>query len=578
MKNLPTTLLSIGAMIASIIAPAVAQTPTLGSALHHANAGRGGAVAAEEKIAAQVGAEILGRGGNAVDAAVATSFALAVTFPRAGNLAGGGFMMIYEQESNNTVAIDYRETAPAAATADMYLREDGSVDQKAIGYSHLAAGVPGTVAGLLYALEKYGTMSRKQVLAPAIRLAKDGYPLPYFAAAMLSEYRAQLSENPAARAEFYKSDGSAYLPGEKLKRSDLAKTLKAIERHGRDGFYTGWVADAIVADMAANNGIITHNDLIDYKVSEREPIWGEYRGYKIASMPPPSSGGILLVEMLNMLETLPPHRSHGDSAEHLHFLAEVMRRVYADRAVHLGDTDFITSPIDGLTSKQYARDLASTINTDSASDSDDIHAGDPAAYESPDTTHISVIDAAGNMVSSTYTLNYSFGSGIVVPGTGITLNNEMDDFAAAPGVPNFYGLIGSEANAIAAGKRPLSSMSPTLVFNSDGDPLLATGAPGGARIITSVLNVLLNVIDRGMSIAEATDHPRIHHQWLPDALMYEPGLSDDTKALLEAKGHELRPLDWYARPQSVMFDDGWVYAYSDSRMPGGGACTPDGGC
>ena len=565
------------AFLAPHLAHAEAATvPPLADVVHHPNAGRDGMVAAEEKIAARVGSEILAKGGNAVDAAVASAFAMAVTYPRAGNIGGGGFMLVHLVDKNKTVAIDYRETAPATASADMYLDENGDVIPGASTSSHKAAGVPGTVAGLLHALEEYGTMSRREVMAPAIRLADNGFPMTYFLAAMIEDYRDELSKDEAAFAEFFKPDGEGYLPGEIHKRPDLARTLKKISKQGRDGFYAGDVAEAIAQTMATNGGLITMNDLANYKVIEREPVRGTYRGYEIVSMPPPSSGGIHLIQMLNMLETRPPHRSAGDSAEYLHFLAEVMRRAYADRAEHLGDTDYVQVPVAGLISKGYAESLAANIDK-RAGKSSDIGAGNPPPEESPETTQISVIDKNGNMVSNTYTINLSFGSRIVVPGTGILLNNEMDDFSAKPGAANFYGLIGNEKNAIVPGKRPLSSMSPTLIFK-DSDPMMATGAPGGARIITAVLNVILNVIDREMNIGDATDQPRIHHQWLPDIILYEPGLSEDTKVILEAKGHELAPFNWFARPQTVRVKDGWYYGYTDERQPAGGACAADGGC
>ena len=575
-KNLKPAVASAIAVV-SALAPALSQTPPLPSALHYPNAGRGGMVVAEEKLAAEIGAQILADGGNAVDAAVATAFALSVTFPRAGNIGGGGFMMAHLQKTGETIAIDYRETAPAAATREMYLNADGLVDEESVLYTHKAAGVPGTVAGLLHALENYGTMSRKDVMAPAIRLAAQGYPIPYFNAAMLAERKDQLSRNEAAKAEFYKPDGTVYLPGETIKRKNLARSLKSISQNGREGFYKGWVAKSIVDDMAANGGLITQADLDAYEVKERAPLIGDYRGYTVHAMPPPSSGGIMLLQMLEMLETRPAFSADGDSAPHLHFLAEVMRRSYADRAEHMGDADFVDVPVQGLIAEEYARMRVEDIDDNSASTSSNVFAGAPPAFESPDTTQISVIDKDGNMVSNTYTLNLSFGSGIVVPGTGILLNNEMDDFAAAPGALNSYGLVGSEANAIAPGKRPLSSMTPTLVFK-DGEAFMAIGAPGGARIITAVLQVLLNVIDRGMNIGDATDRPRIHHQWLPDQLLYEPGLSEDTKDLLTEKGHEIAPFEWYARPQTALVEDGWFYGYTDERMPGGGACAPDAAC
>ena len=560
-----------------IVASAFAQTPPLPDAVHHPNGGRDGMVAAEEEMAAKVGADILAKGGNAVDAAVATAFALAVTYPAAGNIGGGGFMLVYLKDENKTVAIDYRETAPAAAFRDMYLDEHGAVQSDVILKTLKGAGTPGTVAGLLHALEKYGTMSRKDVMAPAIRLAEKGYALPYFNIAIVEAYRERLSRNEAARAEFFKPDGAGYLPGETFKRKELAKTLKTIARDGASGFYRGPVAEAIAAEMAAKGGLITLADLENYKVVERDPVRGTFRGYDVVSMPPPSSGGVHLIQMLNMLETRAANPGQSDNADDLHFLAEVMRLAYADRASHLGDPDFTDVPAHGLISKDYARALVKKIDQNKAMASSEIGAGDPYPYEGSHTTHFSVMDKDGNVVANTYTLNASFGSGVVIPGTGILMNNEMDDFSAAPGVPNYYGLVGGEKNAIEANKRPLSSMTPTLIFK-DGEPYMATGSQGGSRIITAVLQVVVNVIDRKMNIADATDHPRIHQQWLPDEVLYEPGLSADTIRLLEKKGHALEPFGWYATPQTVLATDGWFYGATDSRTPGGGACSPDGGC
>ncbi len=582
-RRVTQSILFATAIVSLLAAPALARdpagmrTPPLEEALHHPNAGREGMVVAEEKMAAKIGADMLALGGNAIDAAVATGFALAVTHPRAGNIGGGGFMLVNMREDGETIAIDYRETAPAAATRDMYLNENGAVDEEAVQRSYKAAGVPGTVAGLLYAHERYGRLSRRAVMAPAIALAEKGWPLTYYQAAMIESHRDLLSRDPAARAIFFKADGAGYLPGELFKRPDLARTLKTVSQKGRDGFYKGAVAKKIADAMATNGGLITRKDLENFRIAVREPVVGDFRGYEIHSMPPPSSGGIHLIQMLNMLETKPPFESDGDSAPRLHFIAEIMRRAFADRAEHLGDPDFVDVPVDGLLSDEYAAALVAEIDTGVASKSSDVREGDPYAYEGPDTTHYSVIDKNGNMVANTYTLNLSYGSGIVVPGTGVLLNNEMDDFSAAPGAPNFYGLIGGEKNAIAANKRPLSSMTPALIFK-DGEPFMSVGAPGGARIITAVFNVVVNVIDRGMNIADAADAPRIHHQWLPDLLMYEPGLGEETKAALEAMDHELYPLDWYARPASAQYKDGWFYGYADTRIPGGGACSPDGGC
>jgi len=534
-------------------------------------------VVAEEEMAAAIGAEILAQGGNAVDAAVATGFALAVTYPGAGNIGGGGFMLVHLREENRTIAIDYRETAPAAASAGMYVDANGDVASDDILYTLKGAGVPGTVAGLLHAQEKYGKLSRQEVMAPAIRLAEKGYPISYYALAILESERALLMRNAEARAEFFKPDGASYRPGEHFQRKNLARTLKEISKKGRDGFYKGWVAEALVAEMPKFGGLITHADLEAYKVVERAPLRGTYRGYDIVTMPPPSSGGVHLIQMLNMLETRAPQQGQSDDAEHLHFLAETMRLAYADRAEHLGDPDFVDVPAAGLISKDYARALAAKIDPKQAMDSATIGAGDPYPYESADTTHFSVIDADGNMVANTYTINANFGSGIVIPGTGVVMNNEMDDFSAAPGAPNLYGLVGGEKNAIAANKRPLSSMTPTFIFK-DGEPFMATGSQGGSRIITAVLQVVVNVLDRGMNIADAVDHPRIHQQWLPDEILYEPGLSADTIRLLEAKGHVLTPINWHATAQSIIARDGWFFGYADTRYPGSGACSPDGGC
>ncbi|MEZ5892212.1 MAG: gamma-glutamyltransferase [Parvularculaceae bacterium] len=576
MKTL-ATLISATVLAYAPIAQAQVHVPALPEAAHHPNGGREGMVAAEEKLAAEAGADMLAKGGNAVDAAVATAFALAVTYPSAGNIGGGGFMLVYLKDEDRTIAIDYRETAPAAASRDMYLDANGDVVSEDILHTLKGAGVPGTIAGLLYAQEKYGKLSRKDVMAPAIRLAEKGYPISYFSTAMVESERAVLMKDAAARAEFFKPDGSSYLPGDHFKRKDLARTLKEVSKLGRDGFYKGWVADALVSEMAAHGGLVTQADLDGFKVVEREPLRGTYRGYEIVTMPPPSSGGVHLIEMLNMLETRQPAPGQSDDAENLHFLAEVMRRAYVDRAEHLGDPDFVKVPAAGLMSKEYAKGLVASIKQKKATPSAMLHEGDPYPYESSDTTHFSIIDADGNMVANTYTLNASFGSGIVIPGTGIVMNNEMDDFSAAPGVPNYYGLIGGEKNAIEANKRPLSSMTPTLVFKN-GEPFMATGAQGGSRIITTVLQIIVNVVDRGMNIAEATDHPRIHNQWLPDQILVEPGLSADTMRLMEAKGHKFEPVDWYATPHTVMIEDGWYYGATDSRRPSGGACSPDGGC
>lgn len=533
-------------------------------------------VAAEERLAAKIGADILEQGGNAVDAAVAVGFALAVTYPAAGNLGGGGFMLLRTAQGE-TAAIDYRETAPAAATRNMYVGADGKVDLKKIYFSHAASGVPGSVAGLLLAQEKYGRLSRRKVMAPAIRLAEKGYPIHYFNASAIEQSRTMLMRNAAAKREFFKQDGSAYLPGDIVRRRDFARTLHEISKRGRDGFYRGWVADAIANEMAANGGLITREDLAAYAPVVRKPLEGAYRGHQIIAFPPPSSGGALLLEVLNILEAKgvsPDPESERARDEHL--LASAMQLAYADRAELFGDPDFVDVPVDDVVSDAWAAARAATIG-DRAKPSDSVRPGAAFHDGGAHTTHFSVIDSEGNMVANTYTLNLGFGSGVVIPGTGILMNNEMDDFAAAPGAPNAFGLVGGEANAIAPGKRPLSSMTPTLVLK-DGAPFLSLGAQGGSKIITAVIETVLNVIDRDMNLGEAVAEPRIHHQWKPDILMYERGMGADTRAALEALGHTLAPFDWHASVHAVQMKDGWFYGYSDERSPGGGACAPFASC
>lgn len=529
---------------------------------------KNGMVASQERMATEVGVEIMRQGGNAVDAAVAVGFALAVTLPQAGNLAGGGFMMVHLAEENKTIAIDYREMAPRAAHKDVYLDAAGQVDQDRLRFSHQSAGVPGTVAGMVHALEKYGTMELRQVIAPAIRLAEQGFDMPYWLEISLGSRQERLQKDPAAGAAFFHEDGRVYAMGERFRQPDLAWSLKQIRDHGRDGFYKGAIADKIVADMEQNNGLITRVDLANYKVVERTPIRGTYKGYEIATMPPPSSGGIHLVQMLNMLEGDNLKGLGHNSAASLHLLIESMRQAYADRSKYLGDPDFFNVPVAELTDKAYAQKLRAMIPADRARTSAEVAPALGPKYESPDTTHYSVMDSAGNVVSNTYTLNYSYGSGIMVPGAGFLLNNEMDDFSAKPGVPNGFGLVGGKANAVEAGKRPLSSMTPTIVFK-DGKALLATGSPGGSTIITVVFQTILNMIEFDMNIAAATFAPRLHHQWLPDKTFVEQGVSADTLAILKAMGHNIdagkRTL---GSTQSITRKDGFFYGASDSRRLG----------
>ncbi|MGI9336094.1 MAG: gamma-glutamyltransferase [Gammaproteobacteria bacterium] len=560
-----------GALLGALLAlPAQAQDAAILSPhdiVHPVVASRG-MVASQEATATRIGIDILEAGGNAVDAAVAVGFALAVTLPRAGNLGGGGFMMVHRAGTGETFAIDYREVAPAAAHRDMYLDDQGEVDQQRARFSYLSAGVPGTVAGLTLALERYGSMRLERVMAPAIALARDGIVVSRPLADSLAKRRDRLAANPAAARIFLGRDAAPRRAGERLVQSDLAASLQAIAAGGTDAFYSGPIAKRIAADMAANGGLITSEDLAGYRALVRRPVHGRYRGHDIYSMPPPSSGGVHLVQILNLLEDYPIGFLGHNSADTIHVMAEAMKLAYADRAKHLGDPDFNPVPIAGLTSKAYARELRQLISMDAARPSTDIAAGDPAPYESDQTTHFSVVDAAGNVVSNTYTINFSYGSGIVVAGTGILLNNEMDDFSAKPGVPNAYGLIGGEANAVEGGKRPLSSMTPTIVLK-DGKALLATGSPGGSRIITTTVQIIMNVVDHGMNIAAATAAPRVHHQWLPDELRVERGLSPDTVDLLAARGHEVVVKNAMGSTQSIMRIAHELLGASDPRTPGG---------
>ena len=533
-----------------------------------------GVTVSQEAIASQVGADILAAGGNAVDAAVATGFALAVTLPRAGNIGGGGFMLVHLAEENKTIAIDYREMAPAAASRNMFLDAEGDVDRIKARHSVHSSGVPGTVAGMIYALENYGTMSLKQVMQPAIELAKKGFPVSRSLASSLVRYRDYLGKDSASSNYFYKADGEFYQAGDLLLQKDLAATLKRISKQGRAGFYKGKTADLLVAQMRRNGGLISHQDLLNYKVVERQPVCGDYRSNKVCAMPPPSSGGVHLIQMLNILEGWNLNALGHNSAAYLHRLVESMRRAYADRSLHLGDPDFYPVPAEQLMDKSYAATLRKQIDLSKASRSVDIQpAPTKVINESPETTHYATWDRWGNVVSNTYTINFSYGSGISVAGAGFLLNNEMDDFSSKPGSANGYGLIGGEANAIQPGKRPLSSMTPTIVFDQQGDAVLATGSPGGSTIITVVLQVLLNSIDFDMGIAEATAAPRIHHQWLPDKLRYERGISVDTLKLLTELGHSLgeQPVR-LGVAQTIASDQNKIkYAASDMRREGAAA-------
>ena len=474
---------------------------------------------------------------------------------------------MYKRQGDGSApeAIDYRETAPAAASETMFQDENGNVVNERSRFSHKAAGVPGTVAGLALALERHGTISLKEALAPAIRLASDGFEVPRRFTEGLEQAKDRLQRWPASKTTFYKEDGSAPQPGDVFRQPALADTLQRIADQGVKGFYEGETARLIVDQMQRNDGLITLDDLKSYQPAIREPVHGNYRGHDIYSMSPPSSGGTHIVQILNILEHYPIDEMGHNSADTLHHMAEAMKLAYADRSEYLGDTDFVEVPLTGLTSKGYAAALRATIDSEKARPSTDIKPGNPTPWESPETTHFSVVDRWGNAVSNTYTINFSYGSGITVAGAGFLLNNEMDDFSAKPGVPNAYGLIGGEANKIEPGKRMLSSMSPTIV-QKNGRNFLVTGSPGGSRIITTTLQVIMNVIDHKMNIQSAVSAPRIHHQWLPDEIRMEQGISPDTVRLLEARGHKVTTSRAMGAIQSIMIDeDGTRYGGADPR-------------
>jgi gamma-glutamyltranspeptidase/glutathione hydrolase len=578
LTHLPTrSALSCAALLAALLAlppGAGAQVAATGAVrydlvneIFHPVHAQHGMVASESALASEVGLKVLQKGGNAVDAAVATAFALAVTLPNAGNIGGGGFMMLHDAKSGKDTAIDFREMAPAAASRNMYLDAQGNVVPDKSLFTQAAIGVPGTVAGMMYALEHYGTRPRAELIAPAVALAEKGFPVDEQLAVTMEAEAKHLGAWASSKKIFFK-DGRTLRTGETLRNPDLAKSLALIEREGAKAFYDGPIGNAIVAEAKAHDGLITPADLKNYKVVEREPVKGSYRGYQIVSMPPPSSGGVHVVEILNILQNFPLKDWGHNSAKTIHVMAEAMKLAYADRSEYLGDPDFVKVPVKGLTSPAYAAELAKKIDLGKATPSATIKPGKPQPYESDQTTQFTIADAQGNVVSVTYTLNTSFGSGIVASGTGILLNNEMDDFSAKPGVPNAYGLVGGDANAVQAMKRPLSSMSPTLVLK-DGKPWLATGSPGGARIITTTLQTIVDMVDFGMNPAEAASAVRIHHQWLPDELRIERGLSPDTVALLTGLGHKVVERPAMGRTQTIEMTPSGFFGYSDPRNPNG---------
>ena len=539
----------------------------------HAVAAEHGLVVAQEKIAARIGADILRQGGNAVDAAVATGFALAVTYPRAGNIGGGGFMVIHLASRHEDVALDYRETAPAAMTRDTFLGPDGKPDNAKSRDSALGIGVPGTVAGLALALDKYGSgkFTLAQLLKPSIELARDGFMLTDDMADTLPQWYRRLAKWPSLVKVFARPDGTSLKEGDKLMQGDLASTLSAIAEQGSRGFYEGPVAEKLAKAIRDAGGIMTTDDLKAYQPVIRTPVRGTYRGYDIVSMPLPSSGGTVLLETLNILEGFRLSDLEQGSAASLHLLIEAMKRGYADRARYLGDPAFINAPTNILLAKDYATRLRAEIDPEHATPADKVTSALPP-HEGSNTTHYSVVDSEGNAVSNTYTLNFSYGLGLVADGTGVLLNNELDDFTAAPGASNTFGLVGYEANLPGPGKRPLSSMSPTIVLK-DGKVVLVTGSPGGSRIISTVLQVIVNVLDYHMDVAAAVAAPRLHHQWMPDEVKVEPGFPDEVLAGLRARGHSVVESMGYSSANSILVTPHGLLGAPDPRTRGAEAAV-----
>ena len=559
----------ISLILLLIVLPLVALSPTGGRIpVYKKNA----MVVSASDIASNIGSDILRQGGNAIDAAVATAFALAVTWPAAGNLGGGGFI-VYRPKQGPVTTFDFREKAPLASSPTMYLDEKGELIRGLNGRGVLSVGVPGTVAGLHLAHSRYGKMAWKKLVAPAIDLARKGIPLSYGLSQQFKNRKRVWENYPSTMKVMFKDDGGIYEPGEKWKQPDLAATLKRIQKDGRDGFYKGEVAERLAAFMRENKGIITEEDLARYEAVERKPLETTYHGYRVFSMPPPSSGGTALIEMLNMLEGYDLNSLGYHSADYVHLLSEVMRRAFADRAQFMGDPDFNTDlPIDKLTSKEYAGNLRKTISMDAASPSDSAQYGQ--LYGGHSTTHLSVVDTEGNAVALTYTLEQSYGSQVIADGLGFFLNDEMGDFNPVPGVTTSNGQIGSDPNLIQPGKRMLSSMTPTIV-EKDGKLFLVIGAPGGRTIINTVLQIIVNTIDHEMNVAQAVESPRIHHQWLPDRISFERhGLSPDTQEKLEAKGHTLNEYSSALQGQAmgIMFnpETGYLMGAADSRASDGG--------
>ena len=521
-----------------------------------------GVVVTQHYLATEIGENILTQGGNAYDAAVAVGFALAVVLPRAGNIGGGGFMVIYDEDSNDTYAIDYREKAPAASFRDMYLDENGEFDILKSTFGYNAIGVPGTVHGFWNVHQRFGSLPWADLIQPAIILAERGF--------VMSDYMAQTLNNYAEKMSYYDETRNIFLRNypnlkdSRLIQNDLAKTLKRIQKDGLNGFYSGETAYLIASDMRENGGLITEQDLIDYRSVWRDPIKGTYRGKTIVTMPPPSSGGIHLIQMLNILENFDLGSYEHNSFQYVSLLSETMKYAYADRSEYLGDPDFFEVPISKITAKEYAKKISASIRDLGVMSSSKINPGMYINPESDETTHFSIADKFGNVISNTYTINSAFGSGVTIKGTGILMNNEMDDFSGQPGVPNQFGLLGGIANEIEPAKRPLSSMTPTIVFDND-EPFLAIGSPGGSRIITAVLQIILNVIDFEQSLDEATNSKRVHHQWYPDDIDIEETYNQINE--LMDLGYKIDIIDTATCTQSIMIDDGEFIGVSDLRRP-----------
>lgn len=525
-----------------------------------------GLVLSSHELANKIGKEVLDKGGNAIDAAVAVGYALAVVHPAAGNIGGGGFAVIHLANGENTT-LDFREMAPLKANKNMYLNDKGEVIKDASTIGYLAAGVPGTVKGMSAMLDRYGTMKLKDLMAPAIRLAEKGYIINDRQESTMLEVKDIFKKFDSSSKYFLKKDSSTYKSGDLFIQKDLAKTLKLIAKEGPDAFYKGKIADLIVADMAKNKGIITKEDLAQYQAIWRKPVKGTYRGYDIISMSPPSSGGTHIIQILNIMENADIKKLGFASSKTLHIMAEAMRQAYADRSEYMGDPDFIKIPLDKLISKEYAKEIYAKIPKDKALPSSKVKPGLVQIHEGHNTTHYSVLDSKGNAVSITYTINASYGSGAAIEGAGFLLNNEMDDFSIKPGVPNLYGLVGGEANAIGPKKRPLSSMSPTIILK-DGKVFMVVGSPGGSRITTTVLQVISNVIDHEMDISTAVEAPRFHMQWLPDEIRTEPfGIIKDVQNNLEKMGYKITKKPYMGDVNAIMVDPktGKIVGSMDTR-------------